>query len=91
MAQLQPSGNTSDVLRAVWEAVKLLTGENGLHADDHLTRLEVLAETQRALELAVQAETLAAAAGGASLAELGKALGVSRTSAHKRLHRPAAG
>lgn len=89
MAQAVTPVNTSAVLQAVWQAVRLLTGDNGLHADDHLTRLEVLTQSQRALELAIDAELHAAHDDGASLSQLGRALGgMSKQAALKRLRRP---
>lgn len=75
------------MLAAVWDAVKLLTGDDGLHVDDHLTRVEVLVEAQLAISRAIDAEALLAVKDGASNAELGKVLGVSRQAAFKTIKR----
>lgn len=84
---MQTSVDTAAVLAAVWDAVRLLTGENGLHLDDHLTRVEVLVEAQLAIGRAIDAESLLAVQDGASNAELGNALGVSRQAAFKTIRR----
>jgi DNA-directed RNA polymerase specialized sigma24 family protein len=89
MARTESTGSTSAVMTAVWEAVKLLAGPDGLHADDHLTRVEVIAEAQRALAVALDREVLAASRDGASLGDLAGVLGVSRAAVHKRIHKAA--
>jgi peptide subunit release factor RF-3 len=87
MARTQTSVDTRAVMAAVWEAVRLLAGDNGLHVDDHLTRIEVLVEAQQAIGRAIDGEILGAVDEGASNADIGDVLGVSRQAAFKTIRR----